>query len=232
MMSSYAIFFDYDNKTYRLPTNPEEIEISSTQAIDKYEVLKLGQIAIPTHMELKEYSFECEFLHTPLYYVETAGGFKDADYYLKLFTEWRDKLVPVRFISTNGLGDDINTLVLIEDITVVEKAGEEGDKYVKFKLIEYKKFGKKSIIIEMVEQVNNTTGTPVTEVTAVKKAVNNETTSPRSVNYYVVESGDSLWAIAKKYYGNGRQYTKIYEANKNKIKNPNLIRVGQKLVIP
>jgi nucleoid-associated protein YgaU len=51
-----------------------------------------------------------------------------------------------------------------------------------------------------------------------------------------VQPGDTLWAIAKKYYGNGAQYTKIYNANRDKIKNPNLIypgpKPGPKLVIP
>ena len=49
---------------------------------------------------------------------------------------------------------------------------------------------------------------------------------------YTVKSGDTLWAIAKTYYGNGAQYPKIYNANTNIIKNPNLIYPGQKLVIP
>ena len=49
---------------------------------------------------------------------------------------------------------------------------------------------------------------------------------------YVVVKGDTLWAIAKKYYGSGNQYNKIYNANRDKIKNPNLIYPGQKLVIP
>lgn len=49
---------------------------------------------------------------------------------------------------------------------------------------------------------------------------------------YTVKKGDCLWNIAKKFYGNGAQYTKIYNANKSKIKNPNLIYVGQVLVIP
>ena len=50
---------------------------------------------------------------------------------------------------------------------------------------------------------------------------------------YTVEAGDCLWNIAKKYYGDGSQYTKIYEANKGTIgSNPNLIKPGQKLVIP
>ena len=50
--------------------------------------------------------------------------------------------------------------------------------------------------------------------------------------YYTVKSGDCLWTIAKKYYGNGAQYMKIYNANKDKISNPNLIYVGQVLTIP
>jgi nucleoid-associated protein YgaU len=38
--------------------------------------------------------------------------------------------------------------------------------------------------------------------------------------------------LAKKYYGNGNMYTKIYNANKVLIKNPGLIKPGWKLVIP
>ena len=49
---------------------------------------------------------------------------------------------------------------------------------------------------------------------------------------YTVKKGDSLWKIAKQYYGNGALYTKIYDANTNQVANPNLIKVGQKLIIP
>lgn len=220
-MSDYAIFFDYDNKTYRLPTNPEELDITSVQAIEKYEVLKLGQIAIPTHMELKEYSFECEFPHERLHYVETSGRFRDADYYIRQFEKWRDNLTPVRFIASNGIGDDINTLVLIEELTITEKAGEEGDKYISFNLVEYKEFGKKAVVVQVTENV----------ATAVKE-VSVPEVSPKSSGSHTVVSGDTLYGIAKKYYSDGNQYTKIANANKNIIKNPNLIYPGQKLVIP
>ena len=47
---------------------------------------------------------------------------------------------------------------------------------------------------------------------------------------YTVKSGDCLWNIAYKFYGDGLKYTKIVAANN--IKNPNLILVGQKLCIP
>ena len=51
--------------------------------------------------------------------------------------------------------------------------------------------------------------------------------------YYVVKSGDSLSKIAKDVYDNGGLYQKIYDANKATIgDNPNMIKPGQKLVIP
>ncbi len=224
-MMSYAVFFDKDNATYRLPVNPEQIEKSSVQAIQKFEILKLGQIAIPTHIELAEYSFECELPHRALHYVETSGRFLDADFYIRLFEQWRNEKTPARFIASNGIGDDINTLVLIEELTIVEKAGEEGDKYVSFQLLEYREFGKKAAVV--------TTPTPAGTVIAVaKKEEPAPAVNPKNNGTHVVQSGDTLWAIAKKYYGNGNQYPKIVNANKDKIKNPNLIYPGQKLVIP
>lgn len=44
--------------------------------------------------------------------------------------------------------------------------------------------------------------------------------------------GDNLWNIARRIYGKGIRYTVIYEANKNNIKNPNLIYPGQVFVAP
>lgn len=49
---------------------------------------------------------------------------------------------------------------------------------------------------------------------------------------YTVQKGDSLWKIAKQQLGSGHRWAEIYEANKDTIKNPNLIYVGQTLTIP
>ena len=48
--------------------------------------------------------------------------------------------------------------------------------------------------------------------------------------YHTVVKGDTLWAIAQRYYGNGSRYPEIAKANN--ISNPNIINVGQKLLIP
>lgn len=49
---------------------------------------------------------------------------------------------------------------------------------------------------------------------------------------YTVKKGDSLSKIAQKYYGNGNRWQRIYNANRSKLKSPNDLKVGQKLVIP
>jgi nucleoid-associated protein YgaU len=50
--------------------------------------------------------------------------------------------------------------------------------------------------------------------------------------WHVVVKGDTLSKIAQKYYGDGSLYRKIFEANHDVIKDPNLIQVGWKLRIP
>lgn len=50
--------------------------------------------------------------------------------------------------------------------------------------------------------------------------------------FYVIQKGDTLWAIATKAYGNGAKYKAIVEANKEVIKDEDKIFPGQKIRIP
>jgi hypothetical protein len=50
--------------------------------------------------------------------------------------------------------------------------------------------------------------------------------------YYVIQKGDTLWAIAKKHLGDGNRYPEIFEANKEVIIDPDKIFPGQKIRIP
>ena len=56
--------------------------------------------------------------------------------------------------------------------------------------------------------------------------------SGRGGRTYTVAAGDSLSKIAKNFYGNAAQYMKIFEANKDKLSDPDKIKPGQELVIP
>jgi nucleoid-associated protein YgaU len=49
---------------------------------------------------------------------------------------------------------------------------------------------------------------------------------------YVVRRGNNLWWLARQTYGNGMRYTAIYQANRGRIRNPDLIYPGQVFVIP
>ena len=60
-----------------------------------------------------------------------------------------------------------------------------------------------------------------------------ESAEPSShARMYTVVSGDSLSLIAKREYGDASQWHKIYEANRDQIKDPDLIYPGQNLRIP
>ncbi|CAD7286655.1 peptidoglycan-binding protein LysM [Campylobacter suis] len=51
-------------------------------------------------------------------------------------------------------------------------------------------------------------------------------------SFYTIQKGDNLSKIAKQFYGNANKYPKIFEANREVIKDANLIYPGQKIRIP
>ena len=54
----------------------------------------------------------------------------------------------------------------------------------------------------------------------------------KTSQHYIVKPGDTLARIAEQFYNNGLRWDKIYEANKDQVKNPNYIFIGMKLTIP
>ena len=109
----------------------------------------------------------------------------------------------------------------IESFTWGQKDGT-GDIYYTLNLKEYKKV--------KIRKIAKKTSTVKPTTRAVKAPTSKAEGAKKKT--YTVQRGDCLWAIAKKFYGNGSQYPKIANANKDKIKNPNLIFAGQVLTIP
>ena len=72
----------------------------------------------------------------------------------------------------------------------------------------------------------------ITVKKASKKNTSKRSTKKSTKKKHTVKKGDTLWKIAKKYYGKGSKYKKIYNANKKKISNPNKLTVGLVLTIP
>ncbi|MDT8406140.1 MAG: peptidoglycan-binding protein LysM [Methylococcales bacterium] len=63
-------------------------------------------------------------------------------------------------------------------------------------------------------------------------AITTPLTEPDNVTFHIIKSGDTLSKIAKDVYGNANLYPKIFEANREVIKDPNLIFPGQKIRLP
>ena len=76
----------------------------------------------------------------------------------------------------------------------------------------------------------------VGNIKGVKEVVNDTNQQlqdeSQQVEYYLIQSGDTLSKLAQKFYGDANVYNRIFEANKEVIKNPDLIFVGQKIRIP
>lgn len=221
---SYAVYFKYGGKKYKLPVNPEEIKRKRELEVETYQILGSGKVSVPSGYGLEEYSFEAEFPSTKYHYLE-SGSRADADYYEKMFRKAQKNQKPIRFIASNGITDDISTMVLVKSVEAVEKAGEEGDKYLTLNLMEYKAAGKRYVA---VAEPTSTDAVKQEDTSSDSAQIENPTVTENKV--HVVQAGETLWSIAKKYYGSGESYTKIME-NNPEIKNPNMIRNGDAFVM-
>lgn len=69
---------------------------------------------------------------------------------------------------------------------------------------------------------------PFTRSVPIKEIIEDE----KKEDFIIVQPGNSLWRIARHSYGEGMDYTVIYEANKEQIRNPDLIYPGQVFKLP
>ena len=228
------IYFVNGTTTMLLPLNPKELKTAEATKNRVASVVNLGDINIPDVRALNEIAFDGFFpaqwtnacsvsqkdLHTPLWYVNTIMGFKNSKKPVRLVMAGNMQQI----LKANG---NTSCLFLIEDMQYEIKAGEEADIYYSIKLRQYRNFEPNTVTI--------TKPKPTPQAPAPKPTVT--TTPPHrpvenavKLRTYVVQSGDSLWEIARRFYGDGSKYMII--ANKNGISNPSLIHPGKILVIP
>ena len=70
---------------------------------------------------------------------------------------------------------------------------------------------------------------PLAAAAATASAGGAPSSAPRT---YTVQPGDSLSKISREFYGDANKYMKIFEANKDKLTDPNKVSVGTELLIP
>lgn len=207
-----------ENEIFHFPVNPFGIIVNRTKKYDTADIVDFGEFDISDKgKKIKELSFEtlfpkeydtyCRYINIP-----------DPNEVIKELEKWIEQQEPVRLLITDF---DFNDLVIISSLNVEERAGETGDKYVSLNFRVWRELKIETIPIKV---------TTITVKTVPLK--NNRPTTKSVPKIHIVKYGDTLWGLAKKYYGNGVKWTEIYNKNKTIMgKDPNVIKIGQKLVI-
>jgi nucleoid-associated protein YgaU len=90
----------------------------------------------------------------------------------------------------------------------------------------------KNKVWDAIKMVDATHADLVADINAPAGGVGGPAGAASAPRSYTVQKGDTLSKISKQYYGDANKYMKIFEANKDKLKDPDKIQVGQVLVIP
>ena len=158
------------------------------------------------------------------------GGVRSPSAYLDMLEELKTgkrttQFILVRSSPSGGKLFDTNIKVSVEDYNIVEDVKANGlDVAVDVSLKQWRDYGTKTATVEQPAEPSQA---PTVTVEQEREA----STAP-AAKTYTVKKGDTLWAIAAKYYGKGSEYSKIAGANTDKISNPNLIYPGQVLTLP
>lgn len=210
-------------ESIQLVINPASFEIADPQNNQQVTLLDIGTINLLGERGVKTISLQSFFpsLNSPLY--ARYGGKKTPVECRNILEKWKNNRLTVRVIIADM---DINLAMNIDSLTFTYKEGDE-DIYYNLSMTEYKSLN-----------------VPTVKVTIKSNTKRPSSSSSSSGKTYTIKNGDTLWGIAKRYYKNGAQYTKIYNANKTVIEaaakkhgkkssdKGHWIWAGTKLVIP
>lgn len=237
----YHFFLDH----LEFPYAPSELKITIGSNNKTVDLISGNPINILKSPKLTEIEFEIELPRGRQY------AFANKLVSSKTYTDYFEKLMlnktPAKLVITRpnpvfrtGIGGTIKDFesttlnVSLEGYTLEENAENAYDIKVSLKFKEYSSYG--SVKKKVVTSNKTNTSNKVTVTTPTKTVTSNKS--------YTVKSGDCLWNIAKKFYGDSTKWTKIYNANKSIIEstakkygkasssNGHWIYPGTKLTIP
>jgi len=198
---------------------PEKAKQKGSANFQTYDIINIGEVKIPKGTNLLTFSWNGTLPGSSrrnASYVKSQH-WQSPDGIIKIWEKWRSEGTKIRLMITET---SINYDVYLDDYTA-EATGGNGD-------YEY------SIAFLEAKAVETYTVNELNIKPSAKSTTNSATTRPpaATAKTYTVKSGDSLWKIAQKSLGKGGRYPEIFNLNKDKIKNPNLIYPGQVLTLP
>lgn len=222
-MNTYVkMMIQFDGKQLTLPINPESIEQTSEGNNTDIQIVGLGRTVRKGEPGLTTFSIESFFPNENSYFY-TGVKPKTCIEFIEKIRNTENKNNNVAKIVTTGLPVNINMYFVVENFKYSNKAGEEEDIYYTLDIKQYKAYGAKTVKVDL-------SGLASARAMAATQAA--AAASSQTQQTYTVKKGDCLWNIAKACCGNGARWGELYNLNKNKIKNPNLIYPGQVLTLP
>lgn len=194
-----------------------EISFDALLPMHEYPFAKYEKISIKNKKYVNKVKAFASYMLKTEY-----SGFLYPNYYLDYLEKLKLSSIPFYFKIIRDEHNEIfptELLVTLEEYSFVEDAKDGSDFTVSIKLKQHAEYGTKTKSFVQGKGVK------------YNKGSNNRTESKDTskTQYYVVKKGDTMWAIAKKFLGDGSKCWNL--AKLNGLKNPNLIYVGQKLKI-
>lgn len=210
MSSKYSLWLNYDNdkKKYRCPVNPEKIKLKVNGKVTTSDIDKLGTLLHKGRRDAITVSWTSFFpaQYSASYCSCTAKEFKTASQMHQWILALMDAANPVHLVLSGG-PFNLNIYAVITSYAPEETGGDPGTIQYSIEAKEYR-----SVTITKYVKKSTASKTPAKKAVTKKRVTN--TQQPKT---YTIKSGDCLWNIAKKYYGNGAQYTKILNANRSTL---------------
>lgn len=192
----------------KLVVNPASIEFTDVQNNQQINLLEVGTALLLGNRGLIGTTLESFFPSSESPFYKRHGGTRTPQECKALIKKWKDKGMIVRLIISDM---DINLAMAVDSFSTTHREGDD-DIYFSLELIEYKTLNVPTVKVS-TKVKSSITKRPAT---SSKKATSSGSSSGRS---YTIKGGDTLWAIATRYYGSGTQYMKIYNANKSTIES-------------
>lgn len=210
MANTRVVRFEGNGGSFELPVNPKELAVMQGSGNKTINLLNVGEVVIagnrgPIKMAVNTF---LPASNSPFYKE------RNPEEIVMKMKQWKNGRQPLRIIVS---GTDINAMFLVENMEEQYREGQL-DIYINWNFTEYRVLN-----------------VPASATTAFSGNVNSSELKERggvvkTPKKVTVKTGDSLWGLAIRYYGDGRLWKKIAAANG--IANPNRIKSGMVLEMP